>query len=148
MANNRTISINFPFKDDETNGKLLKMNTTTVDDIRSSLYFFISTKKGERWYDPDFGTRLYEFLFEKNDEVTALEIKESLKNDIEKYFNNVSIQEIFIDQSEETNKLSINISFIYTNLYNTIEDNISFVFGAQKCLVSIYNGLKRHLLSI
>lgn len=129
MANNRTISINFPFKDDETNGKLLKMNTTTVDDIRSSLYFFISTKKGERWYDPDFGTRLYEFLFEKNDEVTALEIKESLKNDIEKYFNNVSIQEIFIDQSEETNKLSINISFIYTNLYNTIEDNISFVFG-------------------
>ena len=91
--------------------------------------FFISTKKGERWYDPDFGTRLYEFLFEKNDEVTALEIKESLKNDIEKYFNNVSIQEIFIDQSEETNKLSINISFIYTNLYNTIEDNISFVFG-------------------
>ena len=127
--NNRTISIKFPFKDDLTDGKLLKMNTTTVDDIRSSLYFFISTKKGERWYDPEFGTKLYEFLFEKNDEITASQIKDSLKTDIEKYFNNVTIKDITIDQSEETNKLTINISFIYTNLYNTVDDNIAFVFG-------------------
>jgi uncharacterized protein len=127
--NNRTISINFPFKDDTVGGKLFKMNTTTVDDIRSSLYFFISTKKGERWYDPDFGTRLYEFLFEKNDAITASEIKISLKGDIEKYFKDVKIQDINIDQSEETNKLQINISFLYSNLYNTVEDNISFVFN-------------------
>lgn len=127
--NNRTISINFPFKDDTVGGKLLKMNTTTVDDIRSSLYFFISTKKGERWYDPEFGTKLYEFLFEKNDVTTASQIRESLKTDIEKYFNNVTIKYINIDQSEETNKLTIDISFIYTNLYNTVDDNISLVFN-------------------
>jgi len=105
------------------------MNTTTVDDIRSSLYFFISTKKGERWYDPDFGTRLYEFLFEKNDAIVASDIKLSLKTDIEKYFNNVKIQDINIDQSEQTNKLQINISFLYSNLFNTLEDNISFIFN-------------------
>jgi phage baseplate assembly protein W len=127
--NNKTISIKFPFKDDTVDGKLFKMNTTTVDDIRSSLYFFITTKKGERWYDPEFGTKLYEFLFEKNDQITALQIQDSLKTDIEKYFNNVTIKDITIDQSEETNKLTINISFIYTNLYNTVDDNISFVFG-------------------
>lgn len=128
MANNRTISINFPFSDDETNGKFLKMNTTSVDDIRSSLYFFISTRKGERWYDPEFGTNLYEYIFEKNDDITAREIRDSLKTDVEKYFNNVTIQEIAIDQSENTNKLTINISFIYTNLFNTETDNITFVF--------------------
>lgn len=127
--NNKTISIKFPFKDDTVDGKLFKMNTTTVDDIRSSLYFFISTKKGERWYDPEFGTKLYEFLFEKNDQITASQIRDSLKTDIEKYFNNVTIKDITIDQSEETNKLTINISFIYTNLYNTVDDNIVFVFG-------------------
>lgn len=127
--NNRTISINFPFKDDE-NGKYFKMNTTSLDDIRSSLYFFVTTKKGERWYDPEFGTRLYEFLFEKNDEITALEIKKSLKEDIEKYFKNLSIQEITIDQSENTNTLSINISFLYTNIFTTVEDNINLTFTA------------------
>jgi phage baseplate assembly protein W len=105
------------------------MNTTTFDDIRSSLYFFISTKKGERWYDPDFGTRLHEFIFEKNDGITAREIRDSIKTDVEKYFNNVTIEEIAIDQSESTNRLTINISFIYTNLFNTETDNITFVFN-------------------
>jgi phage baseplate assembly protein W len=127
--NNKTISIKFPFKDDIINGKLFAMNTTTVDDVRSSLYFFLNTKKGERWYDPDFGTRLHEFIFEKNDGVTALAIKNSLKDDVEKYFRNVKIEEIIIDQSEETNKLAINITFSYTNLYNTLFDDITLVFG-------------------
>ena len=124
-VNNRTISITFPFKDDTVSGKLLKMNTTSLDDIRSSLYFFVTTRKGERWYDPDFGTRLYEFLFEKNDAIVASEIKASLKKDIEKYFKNLLIEDIQIDQSENTNTLSINIDFLYTNLYTTVADNIT-----------------------
>jgi len=130
MANNRTISIAFPFRDDETNGKLLKMNTTSIEDIRSSLYFFVTTKKGERWYDPDFGTKLYEFLFEKNDQIVASEIKASLKKDIEKYFKNLLIEDIQIDQSQNTNTLSINIDFLYTNLYTTVADNISLSISA------------------
>jgi hypothetical protein len=64
-----------------------------------------------------------------DDNLTASEIRDSLKVDIEKYFNNVTIKDITIDQSETVNNLTINISFIYTNLYNTIDDNITFVFG-------------------
>jgi phage baseplate assembly protein W len=127
MANNKTISIKFPFKDDGIDGKFLKMNTTSLDDIRSSLYFFVTTKKGERWYDPDFGTRLYEFLFEKNDDIVASEIKQSLKTDIEKYFKNLLIEEITVDQIQ-TNTININIDFLYTNLYITTADNISISF--------------------
>jgi len=130
MANNRTISITFPFRDDEVSGKLLRMNTTTLEDIRSSLYFFVTTNKGERWYDPDFGTKLKEFLFEKNDGIVASEIKASLKKDIEKYFKNLLIEEITIDQSENTNTLNINIDFLYTNLYTTTSDSISISFSA------------------
>jgi phage baseplate assembly protein W len=129
-VNNRTISITFPFRDDEVSGKLLKMNTTSLEDIRSSLYFFVTTKKGERWYDPDFGTKLYEFLFEKNDAIVASEIKASLKKDIEKYFKNLLIEDIQIDQSENTNTLTINIDFLYTNLYTTVADNITLSISA------------------
>lgn len=127
MANNRTISITFPFKDDTVSGKFLKMNTNSMDDIRSSLYFFITTKKGERWYDPNFGTRLYEFLFDKNDTLTTTEIEKSLKLDIETYFRNITIQEITFDQTE-TNRLLINFNFLYTDLFVTSEDNISLSF--------------------
>jgi phage baseplate assembly protein W len=130
MASNKTISIKFPFEDDDVNGRLYKMNTTTLDDVRSSLYFFLTTKKGERWYDPNFGSRLHEFIFEKNDPITATDIENSIREDIQKYFKNLEIKTIDIDQSEETNRLSINISFSYTNLYSVVSDNISLVYGA------------------
>ena len=128
MANNRTISVTFPFQDDEIDGKLFKMNTTTTNDVRSSLYFFISTRKGERWYDPNFGSRIHEFLFEKNDNIVASEIKDSLKADIEEYFKNLKIEDIQIDQSENANSLTIFISFIYNNFNTTTQDSVAIVF--------------------
>jgi phage baseplate assembly protein W len=130
MAKNKTISIKFPFQDDDINGRLYKMNTTTLDDVRSSLYFFLTTKKGERWYDPNFGSRIHEFIFEKNDIITATDIETSIREDIQAYFKNLEIITIDINQSEETNKISINISFAYKNLYSVQEDNISLVYGA------------------
>lgn len=130
MAKNKTISIKFPFQDDDINGRLYKMNTTTLDDVRSSLYFFLTTKKGERWYDPNFGSRIHEFIFEKNDSITANEIDTSIREDIQTYFRNLEILDIDINQSEETNKISINISFSYKNLYTVEQDNISLVYGA------------------
>jgi phage baseplate assembly protein W len=130
MAKNKTISIKFPFEDDDINGRLYKMNTTTLDDVRSSLYFFLTTKKGERWYDPNFGSRIHEFIFEKNDIITATDIETSIREDIQAYFKNLEIITIDINQSEETNKISINISFAYKNLYTVEEDNISLVYGA------------------
>jgi phage baseplate assembly protein W len=130
MAKNKTISIKFPFQDDDINGRLYKMNTTTLDDVRSSLYFFLTTKKGERWYDPNFGSRIHEFIFEKNDIITANDIEISIREDIQTYFRNLEILAIDINQSEETNKISINISFSYKNLYTVEQDNISLVYGA------------------
>lgn len=128
MANNRrSISIKFPFKDDE-NGKYLEMNTTTQNDIRSSLYFFLTAKKGERWYDPDFGTRLQEFLFEKNDNIVEDDIKNSLKNDVEKYFSNVRISDIQFIKSEDEKQLDIYLFFTYGNEFSSIEDNILLTF--------------------
>ena len=124
MAINKTISVGFPFQDDPINGKLFKMNVTTTTDVRSSLFFFISTRKGERWYDPNFGSRLHEFLFEKNDTIVASQIKESLKTDIERYFKNLTIEDIQIDQSENVNSLTIFISFIY----NSVQDTLAIVF--------------------
>jgi phage baseplate assembly protein W len=119
----KTISISFPLKDD-SNGNLLKMNTTTLDDIRSSLYFFITTKKGERWYIPDFGTRLYEFLFEKNDSILEEDIINSLKSDIEKYFTNLTITDIQLIKSDDDKSLDIYVFYSLGEKFSNINDNI------------------------
>ena len=108
MANiNKTISVNFPFKDDEVNGKFLKMNTTTVDDIRSSLYFFISTRKGERWYDPNFGTRLYEFLFEPFDGLTFNAIESDIRDAIQTFMPNLLVNSLSITPADPQEEVDI-----------------------------------------
>ena len=43
---------------------------------------------------------------------------------IERYFKNLFIEDITIEQSENTNTLNLNINFLYTNLYTTVADNI------------------------
>ena len=118
------LGIKFPFRDDTVSGKLFKTDGNSFDDIRSSLHFFITTRKGERWYDPDFGTRLYEFLFEVNDEITANQVTASLKEDIEKYFKQIVIQDIRFDQSE-SNVLSIIVEFIFSNTPLTVAVAVS-----------------------
>jgi phage baseplate assembly protein W len=128
MAENRTLSIQFPFQDNEIDGKLYKMNTTSIDDVRSSLYFFLTTKKGDRWYNPNFGSRLHEFLFEKNDEIVASELTQIIKDDIEVFFKNIIVDNIEINQTEKTNNLEIILTFSFSNLFANFQDELRLTF--------------------
>ena len=63
MADGRTYGINFPFNDSR-NGKYLSLSNDAAQEIRTDLIHLLLTRKGTRYYLPDFGTRLYEFIFE------------------------------------------------------------------------------------
>ena len=63
MANGITYGVDFPF-DTSYRGDGLKMTEYFSDEIRASLLHLLLTRKGSRYYLPDFGTRLYEYLFE------------------------------------------------------------------------------------
>ena len=62
MAEGLTYGINFPFRD-SYNGKFLDLSDTEREEIRSNLIHLLLTRKGTRYYLPDFGTRLYEYIF-------------------------------------------------------------------------------------
>ena len=62
------------------------------------------TRKGSRYYLPDFGTRLYEFLFEPLDVVSFDVIETDIRESVAKYIPNLVINKIIIeplDQNEE-----------------------------------------------
>ena len=65
MANGITYGINFPFQDSKV-GKYLDLSEYTNDEIRSNLIHLLLTRKGSRFFLPDFGTRLYEYIFEED----------------------------------------------------------------------------------
>lgn len=103
-----TFGINFPFMDSDK-GDFVRMTQTPDQEIRSNLIHLILTRRGSRYYMPDFGTRLYEFIFNPNDSVTYSLIEEEITEGVKKYIPNLQINKITITpatESEETSSVS------------------------------------------
>ena len=95
MANGFTYGINFPFKD-SYEGNYLSLSQTTEQEIRSNLIHLLLTRKGTRYYLPDFGTRIYEFIFDPLDGETFEGIKSEIQEQVEKYIPNLIINDITV----------------------------------------------------
>ena len=95
MANGITYGINFPFRESYV-GKYLDISDTTEEEVRSNLIHLLLTRKGYRYYLPDFGTRLYEYIFEPLDGPTFSEIEVEIRDSVEKFMTGVQITNISI----------------------------------------------------
>lgn len=85
--------IDFPFRDSDR-GDFLKMTETPEREVRSNLIHLILTRKGTRYFLPDFGTRIYEYIFEQNDSVSFNLIEEEIRESVKKYIPNLDINSI------------------------------------------------------
>jgi len=95
-----TYGIDFPFRESLT-GDYLKMSTSPEKEVRANLIHLILTKKGSRYYLPDFGTRIYEYIFDQNDMVTFNLIEEEIREGCKKYLPNLDINSIKVISSED-----------------------------------------------
>lgn len=100
MANGVTYGVNFPFVDSLT-GDYISLSQTPDQEIRSSLLHLLLTRKGSRYYLPDFGTRIYEYIFDQNDMVSWTLIEEELRETIKKYIPNLDINSIQVYSAED-----------------------------------------------
>lgn len=91
--------IDFPFRD-STEGDYLKMTNTPEREIRGNLIHLLLTKKGSRYFLPDFGTRLYEFIFDQNDSTTYNLIEEDIRESVKKFIPNLDLTKIEIVSAE------------------------------------------------
>jgi phage baseplate assembly protein W len=101
MAAGRTYGINFPFRD-STQGDYLQLTETQAAEIKADLIHLLLTRKGSRYYLPDFGTRLYEFLFEPFDGLTFSAIESDIRDAVEKYLPNLLLNSITISPADTT----------------------------------------------
>ena len=95
-----TYGIDFPFRD-STVGDYVSMTTAPEKEVRADLIHLLLTRKGSRYFLPDFGTRLYEFIFEQNDSVSHSQIEDEIREGVRKYIPNLDIDSISVVSAED-----------------------------------------------
>jgi len=120
MANGKTYGINFPFRE-SFDGKYLDLSDYAEEELRTDLIHLLLTRKGSRYFLPDFGTRLYEYIFEPLDGPTFNDIEAEIRDSVEKYIPNLLVNSINVypatDDDTETT-LSVPIGGADTKTYN------------------------------
>lgn len=99
MANGFTYGINFPFRDSRR-GDYLELTQLESQQIKSDLIHLLLTRRGSRYYLPDFGTRLYEFLFEPFDGLTFDAIQSDIRDSVQTFMPNLLLNQITITPAD------------------------------------------------
>lgn len=102
MADGITYGINFPFRDSRK-GDYLELTEFESQQIKSDLIHLLLTRKGSRYFLPEFGTRLYEFIFEPFDGLTFDAIESDIRDSVQQFMpdlllNNITIEPASIDE--------------------------------------------------
>ena len=91
----------------------------TLTQIKANITNFFNTRQGERRFNPQFGTKLYQYLFEQNIEGFDDILKNVIKEDMNYWFPNVIVNTVFLDittdqKNKNTDNYIINIKIQFT----------------------------------
>jgi len=118
----KSINIKFPLEDDKEKNNLFALNYVTKNALVSDLKLLLYTKKGQRYYMPDFGTNLEKFLFQPQDNTTEEQIIADLRQAVRDYMPEITIAKVqfFTNEDEsykelEDNELRLLINFTYAD---------------------------------
>lgn len=118
MANLKRYGVKFPITVQSADNTLIDLNQTKEDEVYSELIHLIFTPKGQRLRDPNFGTRLIQFIFNPNDSETWGDILTEIKDTVGKYIPICSIKDLTINESD--NGVGLRVDMKYTVKQNGV----------------------------
>ena len=116
-------NIKFPLEDDVSTNRFFQMNSVTKDAYTSDLLLLLLTTKGERYYEPDFGTNLIKFIFEPNDNVTLGDVERDIKETVKNYIPSFTITNIVFSDLVDSEGFPINENQINVKINFTFEED-------------------------
>ena len=93
-------------------------NTSNINEaaVKTSLRNLFNFIPGQRILDPEFGNKLYDYLFEPMNQYVADKIGKTIKSMIAKYESRVSIKDIEIIPDENDSAYHVIIKYYINNL--------------------------------
>ena len=106
--------ISMSFETNPLNDDLVSLSDTTA--IARSIRNIVFTQPGERFFNPDFGSRISESLFENVDEVSALAIEDEIKSSIINFEPRVNLSFVNVNPNPDDNEMNVTIEYEITGI--------------------------------
>ena len=101
--------ISMSFETNPLNEDLVSLTDTSA--IARSIRNIVFTSPGEKFFNPDFGSRVSESLFENVDNVSALAIKDEIKSSIINFEPRVNLLDTIVVPNPDDNEMAVTIEY-------------------------------------
>ena len=101
--------ISMSFETNPLNDDLVSLSDTSA--IARSIRNIVFTSPGEKFFNPDFGSRISESLFEIVDEVSALSIEDEIKSSIINFEPRVNLLDTNVVPNPVNNEMNVTIEY-------------------------------------
>lgn len=103
------------------------LNITNLESIKRSVRNIVSTNKGERKLDPDFGSHVRSYLFEPDSDIIRYAIQEEIYLQLENFEPRIDVLSVIVSNTSEeidNHELLVTIEFTVINSQTTVSLNL------------------------
>jgi phage baseplate assembly protein W len=121
------IGLALPFLASPTSGSdsLFKVNYTTAEQIKYNLINYFLHMKGERIFNPNFGSVINNFVFEQIDDFNISTLKGQIQEEVSLIFPQIKVTSINVIPDTEYHTVTIQIFYsVFNSLNEFVEFNI------------------------
>ena len=101
--------ISMSFETNPLNDDLVSLSDTSA--IARSIRNIVFTSPGEKFFQPDFGSRISESLFENVDTVSALAIEDEIRSSIINFEPRVNLLDTTVIPNPDDNEMNVTIEY-------------------------------------
>ena len=106
--------ISMSFESNPLNDDLVSLSDSSA--IARSIRNIVFTSPGEKFFNPDFGSRISESLFENVDNVSALAIEDEIKSSIINFEPRVNLLNTNVVPNPDDNEMNVTIEYEITGI--------------------------------
>tara|TARA_B100000497_G_C7602162_1_gene361771 strand:+ start:83 stop:508 length:426 start_codon:yes stop_codon:yes gene_type:complete len=121
------IGLSIPFQNGASNGNdpVFATNYTTPLQIKYNLINYFLTRKGERVFNPSFGSIINDLVFEPNDPSLIEVIQKSIEEDIQSFFPVIKLKKVSVIPDFDNHIITSQIFYsVFSSLNEEVEFNI------------------------
>ena len=101
--------VSMSFEKNPLNDDLISLSNTSA--IARSIRNIVFTSPGEKFFNPDFGSRSSESLFENVDDVSALAIEDEIRSSIINFEPRVNLLDTVVVPNPDDNEMNVTIEY-------------------------------------